>query len=314
MWNLFTTIFGRTTSQQIFHILIVLVILYIIVAMYGYHKRRQEGFRDEQGQFMIKRQQDIYDSYYANVYNKIYEPIVIAKQVTEFMTSFTKSSPQSSILLDIGVGTGELMAYLQSQGFVNVYGIEESKEMIEYALTKYPNAKLKQGNVLQPMIYDGSTFTHILCTGFHNVLYHLKPSMKKIFFQNCYHWLQANQGYLILQLYERDEFNPIPPGGIPSGVDNPQKYSDVRITKAEVNYQDLQYHTNYDFSKTDCVTVTESFVENKTNNVRKNEFELYIDDIATILQMAKQAGFTVRGQVDVNIDHGQHLYLLEKIL
>lgn len=314
--HVISAVIGRTLSQRLWRLLITLVILFIMVTVYGYHKRRLEGFHQEQGTFIIKRGNDRYDDYYANVYNRIYEPIVTAQQVAEFMTSFTKSSPAASSILDVGAGTGELMNYLQhTRGYPNVYGIESSTDMISYALTQYPSLQIKHGNILQPMSYDGSTFTHILCIGTHNVLYHLPIEQKKIFLANCYHWLIANHGYLILQLYERDEASPIPACGVSTLIGHPQQLSDTRITQTTIKFHDFQYESNYDFGmakdKT-SVTVTEEFTDNH-RNVRKNEFELHIDSIETVLRIAKQVGFVIRGQVDVETDNGQHLYLLEKI-
>ena len=131
-----------------------------------------EAFVSSDTKFEVKRNGDAFDTFYANIYNQIHEPKNMAETVAEFVISFSKSDPNRSMMLDIGAGTGEQMAYIQSRGY-QIYGVDASPDMVEYALEQHPNLKLKVGNVEQSMLYEKGTFTHILCTGVDSVLYQL---------------------------------------------------------------------------------------------------------------------------------------------
>ena len=283
----------------------------MVVASRRYFFPPDEGFTtsNADAKFVVKRNSDAYDPFYANIYNRIFEPSKMAETVAEFVISFTQSNPARSIMLDVGAGTGEQMIYIQSRGF-RVYGVDSSQDMVDYALEQHPDINLKVGNVEQPMLYDKATFTHILCTGIDSALYHIKDKQK--FFTNCYHWLMPN-GYLILQLVDREKFDPIPPAG-KSTIIVPQKLTEQRFTDSEINFNDFQYKSSYDFTNNEEVVVTETFTDGKTRQVRKNEHTLYMEDIDDILYMARKSGFIVQGQTNLieKGDEHQYIYLLER--
>ena len=300
---------GRTTHVRIFRVLTFLAILYLMVVGNRYFLPPAESFVSSDTKFEVKRNGDAFDTFYANIYNQIHEPKNMAETVAEFVISFSKSDPNRSMMLDIGAGTGEQMAYIQSRGY-QIYGVDASPDMVEYALEQHPNLKLKVGNVEQSMLYEKGTFTHILCTGVDSVLYQLHN--KQTFFHNCYHWLLPH-GYLILLLVDRNEFVPVPSSGKKAMMDYPQ-ISLPRITDAEISFKNFQYKSSFDFSKKEEVVVTETFTDQKTRQVRKNEQTLYIEDVDDILLMARKCGFIVQGQTNLieKGDEHQYIYLLER--
>ena len=300
---------GSSTNQRLHRAIIGLAIFYIIIVLYKRYKRR-EGFEDGivGDKFIVKRGNDIYDPFYAGIYNKIHEPKDENREIVDFMISYTDIHAKRSVLLDVGSGTGEQMAYITERGY-DVFGIDRSKAIVEQAIMTHPDLKIKVGDVSVPMMYDRNTFSHVLCTGLYGALY--ENLGKKIILENIFHWLKPG-GYLILQIVDRDTFNPIPASGNSAVLTNPQLYSEERITNSEVQFVDFQYKSSFDFSSQDeTVLVSEQFTENGTGATRKNERNLYINDMEQILQMAMETGFMVLGQQKMTKDDNQYIYLLQ---
>jgi SAM-dependent methyltransferase len=309
---------GRTTNTKIFRILIILAILYVLILLrkcllpiFVSESFSQHGGNSDNIKFEIKRNDGIYDHFYANVYDQIYEPKLISETIAEFIITFSQANPAKSVMLDVGSGTGEQMAYIHNRGFT-ILGVDKSQDMVDHATTQYPELQIKVGDVETPMLYDKNTFSHILCTGgIQNPLYSLKD--KRTFFRNCYAWLISN-GYLILHLVDREKFDPIPPAGKSEVLKNPQTIASERITDTEISFVDFQYKSSYDFTMIDSILLTETFVDNATKSVRKNEQVRYIEDVETILSIARNCGFIVHGQTSL-LEHGdenQYIYLLER--
>lgn len=113
-----------------------------------------------------------------------------------------------------GIGHGSLAAKLAKQGGLTVYGVDKSKEMIESSNKNYgeiPTLQFKQGNFLEPMLWESGSFSHILCTGF--TLYLLEDASKRRLLENAFHWLRPG-GYLVVQLVDPAKFQTIIPGGV----------------------------------------------------------------------------------------------------
>ena len=184
--------------------------------------------------------------------------------------------------------------------------------MINVAQQKYPDIEAKHGNVLDSMSYDRGTFTHITCMNF--TLYHFEN--KLVFFRNCYYWLAPN-GYIILHLVNREKYNPIVPIAVPSIIDNPQKYSDKRITDAVVQFPGFSYKDSTNFlqnknANDNRVIVTETFKDSTTTNIRQNELTLYMENIKDVLYIAQKCGFILQGNVSYKNDEHQYIYILER--
>jgi SAM-dependent methyltransferase len=290
---------------------ILLVIAIILVIMIVYKKigiKKNEGF-DQGSPFVLKRNNDIYDSYYAMIYDDLHKSKPRVEFEYQKIVDMTHPSIEKSIFLDIGSGTGNLVNQLSTEGYT-AYGIDESKSMLEVSQYKYPKNNVKLGTIIDPMAYDRGSFTHITCMNF--TIYHFQD--KRIFFRNCYHWLGAN-GYLILHLVDRTKYNPIIPAAIPSSIENPQEYSDTRITEAAVQFPGFSYKTSTNFipDKKDCrVIISETFKDNNTNKVRQNELTLYMEDIKDILYIASKCGFIIQGKSEFIKDKWQYIYVLER--
>ena len=305
------TILSKNPNKLWFNLLTILGITLIITILYSKIniKSYHEGFEQSE-RFIMKQNNAIYDDFYVELYDKIYQPEQSHNFIIEKVIDMTMPS-KKSIFLDIGSGTGSLINKLQSKDYL-VYGIDKSQCMVDYCLNKYPEIPIKCGDVSDSMSYDRNSFSHILCTDM--TLYQF--SDKRMFFRNCYYWLMPN-GYIILHLVDKLKFDPILSSAKPVGMNSLQQYSDTRITNTVIDFVDFKYKASYDFTQPNETVLTETMTDNLTRNVRQNELTLYIDDIDKILHLAQDNGFIIHGQVnmlDCIGDTNQFIFILERQL
>ena len=313
---MFTSLYTLFTTQNpslVYLKWILLLGLLLVFIVYYKKTNRQlyttEAFSQDKP-FVLKRDQDTYDPFYAEVYDGINETEKRGQYELKTLIKATQPSNDNSVFLDIGSGTGYLVNELHEAGY-QAYGIDQSQAMIDYSKENYPETETKCGNVMDPMSFDNSTFSHILCTYF--TIYHMEN--KSQFFQNCHRWLRPN-GYLFLHLVDKSQFDTIMPAGKPTFLRSPQKYAEKRITETTVEFEDLTYTSSYQFGETDRVTLKETFTDHTTTNVRQNERTLYMESLSAILEMGNQAGFILHSKADMtpaNGDKHQYLYILERV-
>ena len=279
----------------------------------------EEGFTQTEP-FVLKRDEAVYDDFYVEVYDGITDTEKRSQGYLKKIIAMTQPAVNHSVFLDVGSGTGYVVNELKEAGF-KAYGVDKSEAMVEYAHKKYPNWKTKQGDVMDAMYFEKSTFTHILCT--HFTIYEFQD--KKTFFQNCYFWMKPH-GYLILHVVDREKFDTIAPIGKPFLLDSPQKYAEKRITDTIVEFDDFQYKSSFKFTepkftepkmKEKVAVLNETFTDKHTKHVRQNELALHMDDIDTILAAANNAGFVLHGKADLRDSLGdahQYIYVLERTL
>lgn len=300
---------GKTTHSMYKTLMFVLSFLLIYLWFQKSEINFNEGFTQEKP-FILKRDEDIYDSFYAHIYDTIYKP----KKQTEYISSeickfFSKSTKVRPILV-ISSDTGGMWNSFHDKGF-NVFTVFKSKHIAKYATSLYPNLKTTIGDIETPMIYEKNTFSSILCYG--HYLYRIKD--KKKVFQNLHSWLEPN-GKLFIHLYERSKFNTITSSGNQLLADSPQKYHDKRITQTNIDFGSFQYSSKFDFhtaNSKSTVYFSETFTDTRSKNVRKQEQTLYMENITDLIDILKFCGFNVIGKFDFVEDKYQFIYILQKI-
>ena len=268
-------------------------------------KPTSEGFQ-QNGNFVVKTNADIYDTFYAEQYDILHKPENRCNLEINEIIRMTQPSKKHSCFLDIGSGTGSLVNTLTNYGY-RAYGMDKSAKMVDYAQTKYSGIEIEQGDVLEPMLFEKGTFTHAICNYF--TIYQFKNKMQ--LFQNCYQWITPG-GYLILHLVDPNRFDAVIPAGKPLGIDSPQKYTDKRILETYVEFDAFKYKSTFDTKNT---SISETFVENITGQVRQNEQQLYMETKEMILGIAKIVGYILHGQMNyetINGDAYQYLIVLER--
>ncbi len=288
-------------------ILLFIVLLIILMTLFKtIQPLRKEGFT-QNDQFLFKSGNDIYDKFYADIYDYlVYSNMKDDYEIGEIVN---KTHPTSeSRILDIGCGTGHHVASLSSKG-LNVVGVDISPSMIAKAKEQYPDYNFEVGNAMNGSLFRSNYFTHILCMYF-TIYYVDKPT----FFRNCFNWLMPG-GYLIIHLVDAENFDPILPSGNPLFLVSPQRYAKKRITSSKLKFTDFSYSSDFSYDKnTHQAKFVEKFKNDSDGKVRKNEHVMHMQPIQDILSLAQEFGFIVDKQIDLlhcQYEY-QYLYVLLK--
>jgi hypothetical protein len=286
-------------------VLIILIILLISLWLknYLFDDNDKEGFTQDVP-FIIKRDDDIYDDFYAEISSELFLP----EENSEFLVNIIEKNSgidkNNSIILFIGYC--DEINKLQEKDY-NVFTIEKSQAIADYNVEKHPMLQIKVDDYQKPMIYESATFTHIGCLGFN--IYRVQD--KITFFRNIFHWLIPHGSFMI-QLADRSKFETIIPAGKSQVLgDNIQQFSQERITVTEIDFGKFTYNSKFDFSneKDDIVTFSELFTDKKSQKVRVNEQTYYFENIQPIIKMIMKCGFTIKGQYRLKNDEFQYLFL-----
>lgn len=315
------------------YVLRFLVIITLISLLYHFYVKRldqtsliqiQESMQNishyQPEPYVLKQNENVYDEFYVEMYDPLTSVILRTDwEIQDVIIDIMKPDKANSTILDIGAGTGYKVFQMRELGYPHVYGVDKSSAMIERGDKFFPNLDIKLGDVLEPMLYDKNTFSHILCS--HFTIYEIEN--KPLFFKNCYNWLQAS-GYLSIHLVDPLRFDPV------IRVDDNAKSigdntNETRNTTTKLELFNCFYEATYDFSQyktTKQVLYSQKFIDNTTQNnnkttIRHNEQTLYMDSIKSILQMATNAGFIVHGQVNMgkyNNDEHSYFFILERTM
>lgn len=267
----------------------------------------KEGYTDNTPQITFKEGNDIYDSFYANIYDHlVYSK---AKNMYEIKTIIQNTNMNNeSVIVDIGCGTGHHVKELADKQ-LNAMGVDISPSMIELAKTEYPSLNFMVGDALNTQLFPMGSLTHILCLYF--TIYYMKD--KRYFFDNCMEWLMHG-GYLVVHLVDRETFDPILPPGNPLYIVSPQKYAKERITHTKVTFTDFVYKSNFNLdTNNNLATFDEKFKFND-GKIRKQQQKLYMEDTAVIVNIAQECGFILKGKIDLLrcAYENQYLYIFAK--
>lgn len=303
--NIYNQIIKGSIWKKILFILVIILVCLITIRVTTPHK---EGFVQLTKFQQFSNTNDIYDNFYADVYDEIYHSELLCDNVYSKIKEIAKPT-QTSRLLDIGIGTGCLMQEF-TKGNIPIEGIDTSQAMIKKAKEKNNLLKIKHGDALDSFNYNEDDFTHIIC--FYFTIYYIQD--KHMFLQNIYNWLEPG-GILILHLVNRNKFDPIVPAGNPLLFVSPQKYAKKRITNSVIKFKDFQYKSNFKLeAENDKAFFYEEFRDDVTGKVRKHEHQLYMPPQSTILGIAQDIGFNVFKKYDMIELHYeyQYLYFLQK--
>lgn len=291
-------------------VLLFLALLFIVVLLFRNIKKNKnisEGFQ-QNDQFLFKTGNDVYDDFYAQVYDYlVFNNLKDDYEVGEIINKTTPSS--TSKILDIGCGTGNQVVNFSQKGY-NIIGIDISPSMIEKAKEKYPNYNFQVSDANNSDIFTTNSFTHITCLYF--TIYYFQN--KKQLLQNIYKWLVPG-GYFIVHLVDRKMFDPILPPGNPLMMVSPQRYAKERITTTKVKFEGFSYDAKFDLDeKQNIAKFVEKFKMDDNNKVRKNEHILYMPEKEEIINEIQDVGFISYAIVDlINCQYEyQYLYIFNK--
>jgi len=272
------------------------------------YSQSYEGFSQTSEYTSKTNVADIYDSFYASVYDHlVFNEVKNDYEVGEIVghTHITEASK----VLDVGSGTGRHVGEFISQ-HISAEGIDISPHMVAKAKENYPDATFKVGDIMDKNMYPPAQMTHITCLYF--TIYYLQD--KPAFFRNCLYFLKPG-GYLIIHLANRSKFDPILPPGNPLVAVSPQRYAKERITTTKIKFNDFEYDSNFTVDKdANSATFVEKFKSDIDGRVRENEHTFYMESQEAILKQAQNAGFILDSKIDlIKVAYEyQYLYVLVK--
>jgi len=309
----------------------ILTFLFILLMIFCFIKRdlssHVEGF-EQQDKYKVYENDTIYDNFYADIYDELFiQPNKIEAEVDEIIhiTGALEGSERDKKnfkICDMGCGRGHHVHQLKKKGAMSVVGCDKSDAMLQNARDLYPTCKFIKGDFMKPMLFSEEEFNVLTC--FYFTVYYVQD--KRAFLRNCYQWLKP-EGYLILHLVDRNHFDPVVPGGKPLFIVSPQKYAKERITNSLVKFRSFQYKSDFTApppskkgggggtGEKNIGKFVEKITDDKTGKVRDNIHTYYMPTNREMLEIAKEVGFTVTGQVDLIhvLNEYQYLYILKKV-
>lgn len=297
----------KKTPPSLF-ILLMLITTYVLYKIYRVIKpvSVKEGFIDQSEDVVVKKDFDSYDDFYVDVYDDLFYEDLVNEYEVGSIENITEPDSESKVL-QIGSRTGKIANSFKKKD-INIIGMDESKAMVDKAKKAYPSIEFKVGSPLKAFTFDAGSFTHILCLD--NTFYYYKD--QKQFIENVYNWLIPG-GYFVLQLADKDMFDPQVPASKPYWLINPQSHSEKRITKSKVVFNNFDYTSNFEVFPNDFVQFREIFKDDN-GKMRENEHNMKMPSIKSVINMAKETGFIVYAEVDLLMckREYQYLYIFQK--
>jgi SAM-dependent methyltransferase len=274
---------------------------------------KKEGFAMSKD-FTLKSGEESLDTFYANMYeNLFYKDLYDDYEVGIILN---KTSPvRETDALVIGSKTGKHVDTLSSKGY-NGYGMEKSKDMLDYSTKKYPDGKYVFGDGTNQLTFENEKFTLITLLDF--TVYTI--SNRRMLFENCYKWL-APGGFLALHLINVGGFYDSQVYGArerrfsptvmrlfnKNSVTNPLGNNDAIV-------DDIVYRSDMLMKDPENIELRETFKNRKNGKKRQNVQMFYTPDQSLILSEAKDSGFNMLSQFDLlPYDRPfQYIYVLYK--
>jgi SAM-dependent methyltransferase len=292
-----------------FNLLLVLALLFIIISIYKDNKPIKEGFLNQKEKFVEKRELDLYDDFYVNIYDQLFYTELANQYEIGSIQNIIKPTSESNVLI-LGSGTGRTANTMYKEN-IKVTGLDQSSSMVKYAKEQYPKINFIVGDPIKSITFNQSEYTDVICLNME--IYKYKD--KQAFIQNVYNWIRPG-GFFVLHLVDKLKFDPVVPAGKPFVLVNPQSFAKKRITTSSVIFNDFKYKSDFEIFPNDVVQFKEIFKDTSpgSNKVRENIHKLWMPSKQTIINQCQEAGFITYAKIDLNTAYKeyQYLYIFQK--
>lgn len=288
-----------------FHLLLLLAILFILVTIYKSNTPVREGFIEQRENFVVKNGFNVFDDFYVSIYDELFYRELSNQYEVGSIENIVKPTSESNMLV-LGSGTGHIANEFHKQG-VQVTGLDESQAMVKYAKDSYPELKFIQGTPMKSMAFQPEQFTQIVCLNMNYYYYKDKISL----LQNVYNWLKPG-GFFVVQLVDKNKFDPVVPAGKPFVMVNPQSFAKKRITTSSVIFNNFEYKSDFQMFPNDMVQFTEIFKDTKSpgsKKTRQNVHKMWMPSKQTVINQCKEVGFINYAQADLLMAQMEYQYL-----
>ena len=273
----------------------------------------QEGFTVNK-EFTLKTGEETFDKFYANVYENLFYSNLVDDYEVGIILNKTSPVRESDVLV-IGSKTGTRVDKLAKKGY-NAHGLESSKDMILYSMSKYPGNNYVLGTGMNALVFQPEKFTLITMLDF--AIYTIPD--RRILFENCYKWLVSGGfiaihlinigGFYDSQVYGARErrFSPT----VSRLFDNKPLLNPLGNNDAVVG--DIIYKSDMTMNDPNVIELKETFKNRKNGKRRQNLQSFYTPDQSIILSEAKDCGFNMLAQYD-SLPYNrpfQYVYILYK--
>jgi len=270
----------------------------------------EEETEENTYKFTFKHNNDIYDDYYAGIYDQLF--YTNEKNDCEMYAieehAYIKSD---SKILDIGCGVGHHVAKLSAKGY-DILGVDQSTAMIKKAKEQYPTGDFEVMNITPTLGYEAfepASFSQILCLYF--TIYYIND--RPTFFKQCHQWLKPG-GYVVIHMVNRKKFDPIIPPGNPLII-SAQKLAKKRITNTKIKLDDgSKYACDFQLDEQNDQAKFVETIKFPNGKTRKHKHMLNMPQMKVISEEAKQQGFKVSSTFELKecgYDY-QYLYFFQK--
>ena len=276
---------------------LILIVLLIGIVLYRKLYPNQKEYFSQISPFVLKQDNDIYDSFYLEYYDDLHASESYAED--DFRVIMETTNPtETSVFLDIGCGTGFLLKTIEDNDFF-AFGVDKSKSMKEKCMDRLKHTEVFCNDVLaEPMLYDNNTFTHITCT--HFTIYEMEK--KETLLRHCYSWLQEG-GYFIVHVVDPDTYKKVLPS-----LNTEDNHHMTNVMNTFLEYNDYTYRGEYKEHM-----FTETFTDKYTEHVRQNQKKLFMmESKEMIIELAKKCGFRVHRETSYSRDPHQYLVIFKK--
>ena len=269
----------------------------------------EEGFADG-------IHEDIYDKFYATVYNKIFQhDNLVQAEAGILLTEWRKGKKEGEIrVLDVCCGTGVGTCAFVNLGVDKAVGLDKSVAMLNYAKdVVVPATTLKEdqkqrvewriGDAYAPMAASVSEFTHA-CRLFFSI-YQFQDL--NTLFKNLAMWIKPGGG-LAIEVVNKFKFEPIPDVANPWLAVSPQKYSKERIVNSKATFDTFDYET--EFQLYDPVAEFKETFKFKDGKLLQQKHTLYMPSIDKIVHTAVEQGFHYDKFMDLQFTGFNYGYML----